>query len=79
VSGRLASTPADVYLVELSSAGGKAWIAWRSLDGVPATSVTFPATGDVRVTHVDGSTIDDVATGAYVVPVGPDPVVVSPR
>jgi hypothetical protein len=43
-------------------------------------SVTVAASGNVRVTHVDGSTQDDVATAAdYTLQVEPDPVVVAPR
>jgi len=80
VTGRLAATPADVYLVELvDPAGTKGWVAWRSLDGVPAASVTVPATGDITVTQVDGTTLDDTANGAYVVQVGPDPVAITAR
>jgi hypothetical protein len=80
VTQRLAAQPEDVYLVELSNGTQSAWVAWRSLDGVPATSVTVPADGNVLVTQVDGSTVDDVASGgAYVIQVGPDPVIVTSR
>jgi hypothetical protein len=80
VTQRLVAQPQDVYLVELSNGTQSAWVAWRSLDGVPATSVSVPANGDVLVTKVDGSTVDDVASdGAYVIQVGPDPVIVTSR
>jgi hypothetical protein len=81
VTARLEAQPADVYLVELTNAAGaKAWVAWRSLDGAALVNVTVPASGNVRVTVVNGSTLDDAASGgAYVVQVGPDPVIVAPR
>jgi hypothetical protein len=79
VSARLPASPSDVYLVELAHAGSKAWIAWRATDGAPGAPVHVPASGNVRVTNVDGGTIDDVADGGYAVQVGPDPVIVAPR
>lgn len=80
VTSRLASQPDDVYVVQLSNGAASAWVAWRGLDGAPAVSVTVPASGNVRVTHVDGSTTDDAAAGgAYAVEVGPDPVIVTSR
>jgi hypothetical protein len=79
VSARLPASPSDVYLVELAKAGSRAWIAWRATDGASATPVNVPASGDVRVTQVDGGTLDDVADGGYVLQVGPDPVVLAPR
>jgi hypothetical protein len=79
VSTRLPAAPSDVYLVELAKAGSKAWVAWRATEGAPATPVDVPATGNVRVTQVDGGRFDDIADGGYVVQVGADPVVVSPR
>jgi hypothetical protein len=79
VNARLPASPSDVYLVELATAGSKAWIAWRATDGAPTTAVDVPASGNVRVTQVDGGTLDDVADGGYVILVGPDPVVVAPR
>jgi len=80
VTSRLAAQPDDVYVVQLSGGSGSAWVAWRALDGAPLVSVTVPASGNVLVTHVDGSTVDDTAgSGGYTVEVGPDPVVVTPR
>lgn len=79
-SKRLPAQPDDVYLVELANAGQAAWVAWRSTDGASPVAVTVPASGNVRVTHVDGSTVDDTAAaGSYAVQVGPDPVIVAPR
>jgi hypothetical protein len=79
-SKRLPAQPDDVYLVELANAGQTAWIAWRSTDGAAPVPVTVPASGNVRVTHVDGSTVDATADAAgYAVQVGPDPIVVAPR
>jgi hypothetical protein len=78
VSARLPASPADVYLIELAKAGSKAWVAWRATDGASTAPVHVPASGNVRVTQVDGGTLDDVADGGYVVQVGPDPVVVAP-
>jgi hypothetical protein len=80
VKERLAAGADDVYLVHLTSGAQDAWIAWRALDGAPPIAVTVPASGPVRVTHVDGSTQDDVSgAGGYTLQVGPDPVVVAPR
>jgi hypothetical protein len=79
VSARLPAPPSDVFLVELAKAGNKAWIAWRATEGVPAAPVEVPASGNVRITQVDGGTLDDIADGGYVVQVGPDPVIVAPR
>ena len=80
VTARLAAQPDDVYLVQLSNGTESAWVAWRALDGAPALSVTVPASGNVRVTHVDGSTTDDTAQAVgYAVQVGPDPVIVTAR
>jgi hypothetical protein len=79
VSARLPASPSDVYLVELAHGGSKAWIAWRATDGAPGAPVHVPVSGNVRVTNVDGGTIDDVADGGYAVQVGPDPVIVAPR
>ncbi len=81
VQQRLPAQPDDVYLVQLQEPAGKrAWIAWRALDGASPVNVTVPANGLVLVTYVDGTTKDDTATNpGYVLPVGPDPVIVTER
>ena len=78
---RLPADPGDVFVVELANGSQSAWVAWRATDGAPPVSVTVPAAGPVRVTRVDGSTVDDTAAagGGYALQVGPDPVVVAPR
>ncbi len=80
VTGRVPAQPGDVYLVALANGPASAWIAWRANDGAPAVPVTVPATGNVLLTHVDGTTAQDVAgASGYVLQVGPDPVIVTPR
>lgn len=80
VKERLPAMPGDVYVVHLTSGAQNAWIAWRALDGAPPVAVAVPASGPVRITHVDGSAQDDVAgSGGYTLQVGPDPVIVGPR
>jgi hypothetical protein len=80
VTRRLEAQPDDVWIVELASGASHAWIAWRAADGAPAASVTVPALGNVRVTHIDGTTQDDIAGGGgYALQVSGDPVIVTPR
>lgn len=81
VTGRLPAQPPDVYLLELTSpAGVKAWVCWRAAEGAAETTVSVPASGDLRLTRVNGSTLDDAASGAgYALQVGEDPVIVTPR
>jgi len=80
VQKRLSAQPADVYLVQLVGAGNLAWIAWRATDGAPMVNVTVPASGNVLVTSVDGSTQTGAATASgFALSVGPDPVVVTGR
>jgi hypothetical protein len=81
VQQRLPAQPSDVYVVQLGNpAGQHAYVAWRATDGAPAIDVTLPATGNVSVTSVDGTTTDHMAAaGGFVASVGPDPVIVAPR